>query len=211
MRETQLRSLSTAARAIALVAALLGTACESETITVGTHAPTPPTPTSPTPAPAPEPSALVDVDAGAAPLVMTDRDFVEADSNRDPFRSYANAFVARPAAEVVQIDIIMQDTAVDDIGVIAIISGVANPTAMLTDAHGVGHTVQRGDHVGRPEVVTAGEDEGIAVTLVWRVDRIRAGEVVLTREDPTAPDRPPLTRVLALHEDEPPETGITTL
>jgi len=38
------------------------------------------------------------------------------------------------------------------------------------------------------------------VTLNWRVDRIRPGSVVLTREDPTAPDKPPLTRVLPLHE-----------
>lgn len=197
--------------ALALSLVLLLGACESETITVGTHATTPPTrPT--TPPPEAEPAAEVEADAGPAIRTMTDRDFVEAEGNRDPFRSYATAFVTRPSGgDDIQIDIIMQNTAVDDIGVIAIISGVANPTAMLTDAAGVGHTVHRGDHVGRPEVVTAGEDEGIAVTLVWRVDRIRAGEVVLTREDPTAPDRPPLTRVLLLHEGEPELEGVTAL
>ena len=43
----------------------------------------------------------------------------------------------------------------------------------------------------------------MAVTLNWRVDRIRPNEVVLTREDPTAPNRPPLTRIIPLHtEDE---------
>lgn len=198
MRGTTTRHLG-----LSLVAlALLG--CEGETITVGTHATTPPT-TAPRPT-APAPAAAAD--AGPAALVMSDRDFVESDGNRDPFRSYASAFAARPSAEPVQIDIVMQDTAVDDIGLIAIISGVANPMAMLTDASGVGHTVRRGEHVGRPEVVTAGEDEGIAVTLIWRVDRIRPNEVVLTREDPTAPDRPPLTRVLSLHEDEAAETGV---
>lgn len=193
-----------------LALVLVLAACESETITVGTHATTPPTRPA-TPTPEPEPAAEVAADAGPSITTMTDRDFVEADGNRDPFRSYATAFVTRSSADPIQIDVIMQNTAVDDIDVIAIISGVANPTAMLTDAAGVGHTVRRGDYVGRPEVVTAGEDEGIAVTLVWRVDRIRAGEVVLTREDPTAPDRPPLTRVLALHEGEPELEGVTEL
>ena len=109
---------------------------------------------------------------------------------------------------IIQFDVIMQDTAVDDLGLIAIISGVANPSAMLTDAAGVGHTVHRGDHVARPEVVTAGGEEGLSVTLVWRVDRIRGAtatspaEVVLTRDDPSTPDRAPLTRVLVLHPEE---------
>jgi type IV pilus assembly protein PilP len=195
---------------LVLLTLVLVLGCESETITVGTHATTPPTAVT-RPAPAPAPIAAETPDAGPAALVLEDRDFVEAETNRDPFRSYADSFAARPTSDPVQIDIIMEDTPVDDIGLIAIISGVANPSAMLTDTAGVGHTVHRGDHVARPEVVTAGEDEGIAVTLVWRVDRIRAGEVVLTREDPTAPDRPPLTRVLDLHEGEDEEGGITEL
>jgi type IV pilus assembly protein PilP len=64
--------------------------------------------------------------------------------------------------------------------------------------------VRRGEYIGRSEVVQAGGTEELPVTLNWRVDRIRPGEVVLTRDDPTAPNRPPLTRVLLLrdeHED----------
>lgn len=202
--------ISTALSSTMLGVLVLLAGCESETITVGTHATTPPTPISFPPL---EPPVDPDAEAAAEPaaLVLTDVAFVEAETNRDPFRSYADSFTARPSADPVQIDIIMSDTPVDDIGLIAIISGVANPSAMLTDTAGVGHTVHRGDHVARPEVVTAGEDEGIAVTLVWRVDRIRAGEVVLSRDDPSAPDRPALTRVLALHEDDEASSGITAL
>ena len=83
---------------------------------------------------------------------------------------------------------------------IAIVTGIATPRAMLTDTSSVGHVVRRGDYIGRPEVVQAGGGEGMAVTLNWRVDRIRAGSVVLTREDPSSPDKPPLTRVIPLHE-----------
>lgn len=73
---------------------------------------------------------------------------------------------------------------------------------MLVDPLGVGHVVERGDYIGRPEVVQAGTGaEGMPVTLNWRVDRIRPNEVVLTREDPTAPDRTPLARVIPLHDE----------
>ncbi|MCA9601050.1 MAG: hypothetical protein KC417_03435, partial [Myxococcales bacterium] len=36
--------------------------------------------------------------------------------------------------------------------------------------------------------------------LNWRVDRIRPTEVVLAREDPTAPNRPAITRVIPLYD-----------
>jgi type IV pilus assembly protein PilP len=38
------------------------------------------------------------------------------------------------------------------------------------------------------------------VQLNWRVERIRDGSVILSREDPTAPNRPPLMREVPLHD-----------
>jgi type IV pilus assembly protein PilP len=111
-------------------------------------------------------------------------------------------FVARPTRDPVQREVIMARTAIDEMRLIAIVSGVANPSAMLTDRDGIGHTVRRGDYLGRAEVVQTGGESELPITLNWRIDRIRPGEVVITREDPTAPNRPPLTRVLALHDDE---------
>jgi type IV pilus assembly protein PilP len=134
------------------------------------------------------------------PVVYTDDDFSELDiQNRDPFRSFAQAFKAQ-AASPAQRRVLLPSTSLDEMRLIAIVTGIAAPRAMLTDTSHVGHVVRRGDYIGRPEVVQSGGSEGMPVTLNWRVDRIRPGSVVLTREDPTAPDKPPLTRVLPLHE-----------
>ena len=134
------------------------------------------------------------------PAVYTDDDFAELDiQNRDPFRSYAKAFKAQAAAPA-QRRVLLPSTSLDEMKLIAIVTGIATPRAMLADTADVGHVVRRGDYIGRPEVVQSGGSEGMPVTLNWRVDRIRPGSVVLTREDPTAPDKPPLTRVMPLHE-----------
>ena len=144
-------------------------------------------------------------EAGAAvtdlgPMVYTDDDFSEMDvQNRDPFRSFAKAFKAQAAAPA-QRRVLLPSTSLDEMKLIAIVTGIATPRAMLTDTAQVGHVIRRGDYIGRPEVVQTGGSEGMPVTLNWRVDRIRPGSVVLTREDPTAPDKPPLTRVMPLHE-----------
>jgi len=136
----------------------------------------------------------------SAPIVYTDDDFSELDvQNRDPFRSFAQAFKAQAAAPA-QRRVLLPSTSVDEMQLIAIVTGIATPRAMLTDTAKVGHVIRRGDYIGRPEVVQTGGSEGMPVTLNWRVDRIRPGSVVLTREDPTSPDKPPLTRVMPLHE-----------
>ncbi len=139
-----------------------------------------------------------ELDSG--PIVYTDDDFSELDiQNRDPFRSYAKAFQAQSASPA-QRRVLLPSTSLDEMNLIAIVTGIATPRAMLTDTAKVGHVIRRGDYIGRPEVVQTGGSEGMPVTLNWRVDRIRPGSVVLTREDPTAPDKPPLTRVMPLHE-----------
>ncbi len=185
--------------ATALAMALLSVGCGDEEITVGRGVPAAGG-TAPVPAVAEvDPAAIAD--AGVAPLSFRDEDFVEADTNRDPFRGFAQMFVARPTRDPVQREVIMPRTSIDEMRLIAIVSGLANPSAMLVDRDGTGHTVRRGDYLGRPEVVQTGGEDAVPITLNWRVDRIRPGEVVVTRDDPTAPNRPPLTRVLALHEE----------
>lgn len=128
-----------------------------------------------------------------------DDDFVESERNRDPFRSYSRMFSAK-APETTQRNVAMPNTPVEEMRLIGIITGTARPRAMLVDPAGVGHVVERGAYVGRPQVVQA--TENVQMMLHWRVDRIRANEVVLTREDPTDPSRPPLTRVVPLREGE---------
>jgi type IV pilus assembly protein PilP len=136
----------------------------------------------------------------SAPVMYNDEDFAELDiQNRDPFRSYARVFRAQAAAPA-QRRVLLPSTSLDEMKLIAIVTGITTPRAMLTDTANVGHVIRSGDYIGRPEVVKTGGSEGMPVTLNWRVDRIRPGSVVLTREDPSSPDKPPLTRVMPLHE-----------
>ncbi len=157
-------------------------------------------------APAPAPGAATEVDAGAPDAAPRgdgyhDDDFVEVDvQSRDPFRNFVRSFATRTSAAP-QRRVLMPTTSVDEMSLIAIISGVPQPRAMLVDPAGVGHSVRRGDYIGRPEVIQTGGAEGIPAVLNWRVDRIRPSELVLTRSDPNAPDRPPLTRSIPLHEE----------
>ena len=137
---------------------------------------------------------------GSEPYVYTEEDFAEIETeNRDPFRPYARAFKAQ-ASVPAQRRVLMPGTSLEEMNLIAIITGVSQPRAMVTDTSDVGHVISRGDYIGRAEVVQSGGAEGIPVTLNWRVDSIRPGSVLLTREDPTAPDKPPLTRVMPMHD-----------
>jgi hypothetical protein len=144
--------------------------------------------------------------AAAAPkvetLVLKDDDFVESERHRDPFRSFnlnPKPHGVQDIAMETQRAVIMPDTPVEEMKLIAVISGLARPKAMLTDTHNVGYVVQRGDYIGRAKVFqTTGS---VAMTLNWRVDRIRDNEVVLTRQDPQDPGRPPLSRIISMRDE----------
>lgn len=150
------------------------------------------------------PSAAPSANAAAAatkerePFVFKDEDFVESVRNRDPFRSYTTVFKAKEPEEM-QRKVVMPGTAVEEMRLIAIVTGIAKPKAMLLDPAGVGHVVERGDYLGRPKVLQA--TGSVSMTLNWRVDRIRENEVVLTQQDPTDPNRFALTKIIPLRED----------
>ncbi len=132
-------------------------------------------------------------------IAFTDDDFLESEKNRDPFRSYFDLFQAEEPAEI-QRKVVMPRTNVESMKLIAIITGVPQPKAMLYGGDRVGHVVERGVYLGAPEIVQASEN--VAMTLNWRVHRIRDNEVVLIREDPTDPTRPALTKVIPLREKD---------
>jgi type IV pilus assembly protein PilP len=131
-------------------------------------------------------------------LVFKDDDFVESLRNRDPFRSYTTAMRA-DAPDEIQRRVVMPTTAIEEMRLIAIVTGMPQPKAMLVDPRGTGYTVQRGDYVGRPKIIQA--TGSVSMTLNWRVDRIRDNEVVLTQQDPSDPTRSALTKIIALNEE----------
>lgn len=132
-------------------------------------------------------------------LVLRDEDFVESERNRDPFRSYAFAtgkLGDPPPVIDPQRPVVMPETAVEEMKLIAVILGLSRPKAMLTAPDGVGYVVQRGDYLGKPKVLQA--TGSVPMTLNWRVDRIREHEVVLTRQDPTDVSHTPMSRIIAM-------------
>jgi hypothetical protein len=134
------------------------------------------------------------------PLVFKDEDFIESIRNRDPFVNYGAQVTATEAVvDITQRPVIMPTTSVESMHLIAIITGLPRPKAMLVDPGGVGHVVQRGDYIGRPKVMQAAGS--VSMTLNWRVDRIRDNEVVLTQQDPSDPNRTALTKIIMLNEE----------
>jgi type IV pilus assembly protein PilP len=133
-----------------------------------------------------------------AQMVFKDEDFVPSIRNRDPFQSYSVQFKAK-APDEMQRRVIMSTTAIEDMRLIAIVTGVSQPKAMLVDPADVGHVVERGDYIGRPKVVQA--TGSVSMAINWRVDRIRDNEVVLTQQDPTDPTRAALTKIIPLKDE----------
>jgi type IV pilus assembly protein PilP len=176
-----MRSSTLAAFAIAGLSAALLFASASDT-KIATPVPPPP-----------NRAAIAAASASASTLSpelkgpeYTENDFVESDRNRDPFRSF-----------LVQ----NQQYSVDELKLVAIVTGGDQARAMFVDPTGKGTVVYKGSFVCRPEVVHIGGTNGPEYQLNWRVDRIREADVVLIREDPAQPAIPPATRVIPLHPE----------
>ncbi|MGA7744629.1 MAG: hypothetical protein ABSF35_11030 [Polyangia bacterium] len=84
--------------------------------------------------------------------VLRDEDFNETDdANRDPFRSFTGIFSERnPRATLMQqVPAIFGKFALEELTLIAVISGDANPRAMFRDPSGLGQVIKRGDYVSK--------------------------------------------------------------
>lgn len=133
------------------------------------------------------------------PLAMRDETFVESIRNRDPFRVYTKTVHGPGLSSDVTRIVKMPLTSVDEMRLIAIVTGMPRPKAMLVAPDGVGYTIERGDYVGRPKVIQA--TGSVAMQLNWRVERIRENEVVLTQQDPADPNRAALTKIIPLRDE----------
>jgi type IV pilus assembly protein PilP len=155
------------------------------------------------------------VDAGAAPVAtlapppiarmeFAENDFVESDRNRDPFRTFIATFAPPESKRVAQNQraVILPQHSIDELKLVAIVTGGEYPRAMVVDPSGKGWVLKRGDYVGRPEIVHIGGANGADYQLNWRVDKVRDGDLVFLREDPAQPGIPPATRVVTLHPEQ---------
>jgi type IV pilus assembly protein PilP len=135
-------------------------------------------------------------------LEFSENDFVENDKTRDPFRAFVLGIVSSSNTQVRnQKFVILPEYAIDELKLTALVMSGDYPRAMLIDPQGKGWVLKRGDYVGRPDVVHVGGATGTDYQLNWRVDRVRAEDLVLLREDPAQPGIPPATKVIPLHPE----------
>jgi type IV pilus assembly protein PilP len=181
---------------VVLVAAL-GVACGSKTASPGTG-----TTVAATPAAAQADAGAGDAAAGPPKIDFQEAEFAESEKSRDPFRSFASMFVDEARGKVKsQREVLLDQYSVDELKLVGIVTGIDPAKAMLVDPTGKGHVVQRGQFVGRAEVVQASTTTARSYEINWRVDRIRDGDVVLVREDPQNPDVPSATKVIPLRPE----------
>jgi Tfp pilus assembly protein PilP len=115
-----------------------------------TGAGTPPAPAAAAAAPQDPAAALAARLALLRHKTLKDDDFVDNDErNRDPFRSYLRLFTSKEGPHAPKVPAIFDKFALEELTLIAIVSGDANPRAMFRDPGGLGQTVKRGDYVSK--------------------------------------------------------------
>jgi Tfp pilus assembly protein PilP len=114
-------------------------------------APAPARPASPPPVAASGPEAVAQRLAVLRRKVLREEDFAENDdTNRDPFRSYLDTWIERPTRMISPtMSAIFAKYALEELTLIAVISGDANPRAMFRDPTGLGQTIKRGDYLSK--------------------------------------------------------------
>jgi len=106
------------------------------------------------PASAPAPS---DADAAAAKRAaalrkktLKDDDFAENDDvNRDPFHSYLRLFIDRGTIKTRKVPALFEKLGLEELALIAIVSGDPVPRAMFRDPGGLGQSVKKGDYISK--------------------------------------------------------------
>jgi type IV pilus assembly protein PilP len=150
--------------------------------------PPPPKQQPPPPPVAPPPQARSAEAAGEKMIELADKDFMEGPGNRDPFRSFLAEF-NRPkrVAKRSERKIILPRYALDEIKLIAVVSGGTRPVAMFRDPTGLGVTVKRGDYISK----NAG-----------KVKHILTDKVVVEIEEQSEDKNTLVDRVIDLHPKE---------
>lgn len=168
----------------------------------------PPAASAPPPAkPAGAASTAASASIGAAPsgsaaLHIVDGDFIEGDTNRDPFRAFVavspSSSVKMPVSAVTILPVILKNYSIEELKLVAIIQAGDYPRALFIDPTGQDYILRRGMLLGKPEIMHP-PNTTQSYPLYWKIDSIKPAEVVLIREDPTHPESVPTYREVLLH------------
>ncbi len=125
-------------------------------------------------------------------------EFVESETNRDPFRSFLSDFSGKPSIAT-QYKILIDTFSLDELKLIAIVGpahggGAYVPArAMFVDPQGKGVSIVRGDHFSKADA------------KVTRIDSDKGKVFVELKEDLGGGKTRVAERVLELHQNEPVE------
>jgi type IV pilus assembly protein PilP len=154
-------------------------------------------------APAPSAAPVKAKTSDSPPAVeFQETDFSENERSRDPFRSFAKSFADEARTKVKsQREVVLDQYSVDELKLVGLVTRIQPERALLIDPTGKGHILQRGQFLGRAELVQGGAS-GAEYEINWRVERIRDSDIVLVRDDPSNPDVPSATRIIPLRPDQ---------
>lgn len=144
--------MTRAARRLAVLALVLAAAC-------GDKKPPPARPTAPAAAKAAAPAAAAPAPAPEAEVAYS------SIGKRDPFKSFVGELRASTGAVVSRCSGPLGQFELDQLRLVAVVVGLADPFAMVEAPNGVGYTLKKGTCVGK--------NGGVVST-------IRSGEVVVT-------------------------------
>jgi type IV pilus assembly protein PilP len=182
-------------------ALLFGCGDEPATTANSANAPAKAAPAKAKPGASAAPSAAASV-APPPKFDVTEAELSESERSRDPFRAFLDIFKEETKGTArSQREVVLSQYAIDELKLIGIVTRAEPAKAMLVDPRGTGHVVQRGQFVGKADIVQAAGRTGASYEINWRVDRIRDGDIVLIREDPANPDVPSATRVIPLRPE----------
>lgn len=139
---------------------------------------------------------------------IAETDFIESTKRRDPFRPFIEVIVPKPEVhETVQREIKLEEYDIEQLRLIAIITNVGDPRAMVVPPNNEGFILRRGDYVGKADYIDPGNGAE-RIQINWKVHRIHgAGEkeergIYLVRDDPLTPTPDDVTRFMPLYPQD---------
>lgn len=138
---------------------------------------------------------------------LSETDFIEGGKHRDPFRAHIEILINQEEIKnTVQREIKLKEYDVAELKLIAIITNIGDPRAMVVTPAKEGIVLRRGDYVGKADFVDPGAG-GEKIQVNWRVARIHGtGKeeergLYLIRDDPLTKTPEDITRFMPLHSN----------
>lgn len=148
-------------RAIVLAATLALLAC-------GEEAP-PPRPPAPPPA-APPAAPAAPAERAAAPAQPAEPDWVYSSvGKRDPFKSYLAELSVQSGGLTTRCATALGRYEVEQLRLVAVVTGLEDPLAMVQAPNGVGYTLRRGACIGKNGGLVAAVRSGEVVITEWAI------------------------------------------